>query len=132
MDAERLRSVRQAVFVLEQHVRGEEEWDEADPECMHVLATANDGSPIGTGRLDRHGKIGRMAVLPEWRGHDVGKRMIEMLLEIAREQGFERVYLNAQISAQGFYEKFGFTTVGDTFLEAEIVHVRMEREFTHK
>lgn len=127
-DAERLRTVRLTVFVIEQQVDEEEEWDEADAECSHVLAVSSDGAPIGTGRLDPAGKIGRMAVLAQWRGHDVGKRIMDVLLDIAQERGFERVYLNAQITARGFYERFGFAAVGDTFIEANILHVRMERE----
>jgi predicted GNAT family N-acyltransferase len=127
-DWERLRAVRHAVFVIEQQVREEEEWDAADPQCSHVLALSNEGVPIGTGRLDPKGKIGRMAVLAQWRGQDIGQRILERLLEIAREQGFRRVYLNAQITAQGFYERFGFQPVGETFLEANILHVRMEKE----
>jgi predicted GNAT family N-acyltransferase len=126
-DRERLRAVRRAVFVIEQHVREEEEWDAADSQCSHVLVLSSENVPIGTGRIDPKGKIGRMAVLAQWRGHDIGKRILERLLGMARERGFAHVYLNAQITAQGFYERFGFVPVGETFLEANILHVRMER-----
>ena len=128
VDRERLRAVRHTVFVIEQHVEESEEWDDADSECSHVLALSGDQEPIGTGRLDPKGKIGRMAVLAAWRGRDIGKRIMETLLGIARDQGFKRVYLNSQIAARGFYEQFGFVAVGEPFTEANILHVRMERE----
>jgi len=123
---ERLHAVRHAVFVIEQQVPEDEEWDAADAQCSHVLALSGN-VPIGTGRLDRNGKIGRMAVLKQWRGRDVGKRIMQELLDMAREQGFERVYLNAQITARSFYERFGFIAVGELFQEANIEHVRMEK-----
>lgn len=123
---EQLHAVRHAVFVIEQQVPEDEEWDAADAECSHVLALCGD-VPIGTGRIDRNGKIGRMAVLERWRGHGVGKCIMQELLDMARAQGLKRLYLNAQITARSFYERFGFIAAGELFLEANIEHVRMEK-----
>ena len=78
-----LRAVRETVFVEEQKVPIEDEWDALDPECVHVIARALDGRAIGTGRLTPEHKIGRMAVLPEWRGKGVGDAMLLALVEEA-------------------------------------------------
>ncbi|MEO6519678.1 MAG: GNAT family N-acetyltransferase, partial [Pseudoxanthomonas sp.] len=98
-----LRTVRETVFVQEQRVPLEEEWDALDPLCRHVIARDEHGQPIGTGRLTPEHKIGRMAVLAEWRGQGVGDAMLVALLEEARNQGWPLVSLNAQVSAEAFY-----------------------------
>ncbi|MDY0021383.1 GNAT family N-acetyltransferase [Arenimonas caeni] len=123
-----LRSVRETVFILEQKVPEEEEWDELDPKSHHVLARDERGRPIGTGRLTPERKIGRMAVLPEWRGKGVGDALLVALLDKARSLGWTEVTLNAQCSAEGFYAKHGFVPYGDRFMEAGIEHRAMRRE----
>src|SRR5512146_189023 len=102
---EELHAVRRTVFVEEQHVPEELEWDAVDPDCYHVLALSGDGTPIGTGRLVPDGHIGRMAVLKEWRGKGVGGAILETLLGYARMDGFGTVKLHAQTRAVGFYRK---------------------------
>ena len=125
-DQAALQSVRLPVFVVEQKVDAREEFDSVDLVCQHILAEDAEGKAIGTGRIDTHGKIGRMAVLPDWRQHGVGKQILTKALEIAREQGLTRVYLHAQVSAMGFYEAAGFIGYGDRFVEAGIEHLSME------
>lgn len=83
-----LRAVREAVFVQEQGVPVELEWDELDPLCHHVIARDSQGQPIGTGRLTPEHRIGRMAVLPDWRNRGVGDAMLQALLDKARELGW--------------------------------------------
>lgn len=122
VDREALRQVREVVFIDEQQVPLEEEWDDLDASSRHVLARDPDGKPIGTGRLTPQRKIGRMAVLADWRGHGVGAAMLQALMDTARTLGWTRIGLNAQVSAVGFYERFGFRADGDEFLEAGIVH----------
>lgn len=122
-----LRAVRETVFVHEQHVPLEEEWDALDPDCVHVLARAANGSPIGTGRLTPEHKIGRMAVLPPWRGHGVGDALLLALIEQARTRGWREVALNAQVSAIGFYARHGFVAYGERYWEAGIEHQAMRR-----
>lgn len=119
-DAASLRQVRERVFVVEQHVPVELEWDDIDSECVHVLATDKDGQAIGTGRLLEDGHIGRMAVLKEWRGRGVGSQIIELLMSEARRRHYPKLLLNAQINALPFYERFGFVSRGDVFDEAGI------------
>ena len=85
-----IRMLREAVFIEEQHVPEELEWDGLDPQCTHVLARNKDGEPIGTGRITEEGHIGRMAVLMPWRGHGVGDLLLTSLLALARERGLSQ------------------------------------------
>ncbi len=121
-----LHAVRRAVFIEEQQVPEELEWDDIDERCHHVLAMSTDGVPIGTGRLLPDGHIGRMAVLREWRGKGVGSAILRALLELARKDGFRTIRLNAQVHAAGFYAQHGFTIIGEEFMEAGIPHREMQ------
>jgi predicted GNAT family N-acyltransferase len=123
-----LQSVRETVFVEEQHVPADMEWDDSDRECDHVIAYAVDKQPIGTGRLLKTGQIGRMAVLPAQRNRGVGTRMLQILLNLARAKGMPRVFLHAQRSAVPFYKRHGFIVTSDEFMEAGIPHYQMERQ----
>src|SRR5690606_38030102 len=120
-----LRAVREAVFIREQGVPAGIEIDDLDPRCRYVLARDRHGRPIGTARLAPDGRIGRMAVLPEWRGHGVGSALLHALLRIARGQGLSRVNLHAQAGAIDFYRRHGFVPVGPPFMEAGIEHQAM-------
>ena len=124
----RLRAIRTEVFVHEQHIPEALEWDGKDPHAIHALATEFSGNPIGTGRLLLHGElaqIGRMAVLPAWRGKGVGASLLLCLLDEARQRGAGRAFLNAQTVAAPFYERFNFVHEGTEFLEEGIPHYRM-------
>jgi len=124
-DYQHLRRVREPVFVVEQQVPIELEWDALDPICHHVIARDNENLPIGTGRLTPQRKIGRLAVLKEWRGRGVGEAMLIALIDIARVQRWPDVELNAQLAASGFYAKYGFVPFGEEFDEAGIRHQAM-------
>jgi predicted GNAT family N-acyltransferase len=128
-DADRaaLRAVREQVFVREQAVPIELEWDEFDPLCQHVVAEAA-GQAIGSGRLLPDGHIGRMAVLESWRGQGVGSAILEALLRLARDSGIRRVRLNAQSRAVAFYRRQGFIAEGEEFIEVGIPHRSMWRD----
>lgn len=117
-----LRTVRTRVFVEEQAVSEAEEWDGLDPECLHAVAETDADGIVATGRLHPSGKIGRMAVLPAWRGRGVGGMILQSLLAAARSQGLESVYLHGQVPVLGFYGRFGFVAEGDEFDEAGIPH----------
>ncbi|TDY02776.1 GNAT family N-acetyltransferase [Thiohalophilus thiocyanatoxydans] len=123
-----IEAVRRRVFIEEQQVPEELEWDGQDEHARHLLVTAGDGTPVATARLLPEGHIGRMAVLPAWRGQGVGAAMLRRLLEMAREQHLSRVFLNAQLGAEGFYAKAGFHSEGETFMDAGIPHKRMVLE----
>lgn len=124
-DSGPLRAIREAVFIHEQGVPPELEWDEADASCIHVLAMDSARKPVGTARLLRDGSIGRMAVLKDWRGKGVGSALVQCLLREARSRQIKQIDLNAQTHAVGFYLKFGFQRVGEEFLDAAIPHVKM-------
>jgi predicted GNAT family N-acyltransferase len=126
-DRESIRSIRERVFIDEQAVPREIEWDGLDPGSLHVLAETPNRDAIGTGRLQQSGKIGRMAVLRPWRGRQVGSKILACLLEAARSQGIVEVYLHAQTQAANFYAGFGFEAEGDEFQEAGIPHRLMKR-----
>ena len=117
-----LRAVRHAVFVVEQRVPEDLEWDAMDARCTHALAALHDGSPIGCGRLLPDGYIGRMAVLERWRGRGVGAALLRALVDLARERGHARAILNAQVTAVPFYARHGFVATGEAFDEAGIDH----------
>ena len=122
-------ALRRRVFIEEQQVPEEIELDADDARAFHALALEG-GRPVGCGRMLAHGdyvKIGRMAVLAERRGAGIGRGVLQFLVEHARQRGARRAVLDAQVHAQGFYLKQGFTPVGEVFQEAGIMHRRMER-----
>lgn len=129
-DQATIRRIRECVFVLEQSVPEDIEWDGQDSGCVHVLAESSNRDAIGTGRLQGSGKIGRMAVLRPWRGAGVGAALLARLLEAAAERGIDEVYLHAQSQVVGFYARFGFEAEGDEFMEADIPHRLMRRRTT--
>jgi predicted GNAT family N-acyltransferase len=125
----RLRAVRHAVFVVEQNIPDELEWDGIDRDCRHALALDAAGQPIGCGRLLPDGHIGRMAVHAGWRGRGVGGALLACLIEQARIAGHARTILNAQTAAMPFYARHGYLAVGPEYTEAGIPHRTMERAF---
>ncbi|HUY27816.1 MAG TPA: GNAT family N-acetyltransferase [Candidatus Binataceae bacterium] len=124
-------SIRRRVFIVEQHVPEEIELDADDRRAFHALAMRG-GQAVGCGRYVEHEageiKIGRMAVLRELRGTGVGRAVLEFLIRTARERGYHRAILHAQITAEGFYLRQGFTPVGEIFDEAGIPHRAMTRD----
>src|SRR5258707_14018817 len=117
-----LRSIRNSVFIEEQNVPAELEWDGLDELCTHVISETMQGEPIGTGRLLPDGHIGRMAVLKYWRGRGVGQALLRALIDAARRRGDREVMLNSQVHALGFYGAEGFKPEGPVYEEAGIPH----------
>jgi predicted GNAT family N-acyltransferase len=124
---EGLRSVRRAVFITEQSIPEEMEWDEFDAVSRHAIAEDAAGAAIGCGRLLPDGHIGRLAVLSTWRGRGVGAALLRHLVDLARARGHARAILNAQTQAMPFYAHHGFVAEGDEYLEAAIPHRTMAR-----
>lgn len=139
-------TIREQVFVQEQKVPVEDELDEYDPKCLHFLISAspttqddenavNSVQHAATGRLvilpdNETGKIGRMAVLKEFRGSGVGKFLLKAIVDHAKNNiGLKKLTLGAQQHATKFYEKEGFVIHGDVFMDAGIPHLEMRREF---
>jgi predicted GNAT family N-acyltransferase len=125
------RRVRTEVFIEEQKIPLAMEWDDADASAVHAVAVNRFGRPVATGRLlaDAPGiaRIGRLAVLRPMRGTRIGRAVLDSLLRAARERGDREAVLNAQVSAEPFYDRAGFARRGAEFDEAGIAHVEMIR-----
>lgn len=126
--------IRKEVFVKEQHVPKEEEYDEFDNTATHFLAIDNAGNAFGTARWRRteNGiKLERFAILKDARGKGIGSMLLESILEdIAVQNNTDsplRLYLHAQTKALPLYKKFGFQKEGEAFEECGIEHYRMSR-----
>jgi YbgC/YbaW family acyl-CoA thioester hydrolase len=121
--------VRTEVFLEEQRIPVEMEWDEADATAVHALARNRLGLPVGTGRLLQHApgvsRIGRMAVNRVLRGSNLGRDVLRALMQAATQRGDHEVLLHAQRTAEGFYARLGFLPRGEPFEEAGIVHIEM-------
>lgn len=121
--------VRTAVFVIEQGIPAELEWDADDATSVHAVAYDGQGHPVATGRLlqpaPRQAQIGRVAVWREARGQGVGERIMRALMAQARLRGDREVMLHAQRSAENFYRRLGYTVRGEPFDEVGIAHVEM-------
>ncbi|MBL0029325.1 MAG: GNAT family N-acetyltransferase [Rhodanobacteraceae bacterium] len=126
-DFERLRAVREPVFVIEQHCPIEEEWDALDAPSAHALVLNERDEPVATGRLTPDHKIGRMAVLADYRGSGVGALIMEHLIAKARALGYPELALSSQVHAIPFYERFGFIADGPEYPDANIPHRMMYR-----
>jgi predicted GNAT family N-acyltransferase len=121
--------LRTEVFVREQGVPPELEWDMDDLSAVHAVWIDDREQVLATGRLLVHapgvGRIGRMAVRADHRGQGWGRHVLLGLMAVARARGDRRVVLHAQISAQGFYARQGFIAQGEVFEEAGIAHIEM-------
>lgn len=125
-------AVRKSVFVAEQGVPAEIEYDSHDADAVHVLATGADG-PVGTGRLllpapgGTVGSLGRLAVTADGRGRGTGAALVRAIEDAARARGLTAVDLHAQTHALGFYERLGYQAYGPEFQDAGIAHRAMRR-----
>ncbi|UXY27022.1 GNAT family N-acetyltransferase [Streptomyces sp. HUAS TT20] len=139
-DREACFAVRKEVFVVEQRVPQDIEYDEYDAVAVHVLAVREDGVPLGTGRLlsgeaaasktggdPSVGSLGRLAVAREARGLGVGVALVRAIEEAARARGLTALDLHAQTHALGFYERLGYEAYGPEYQEAGIPHRAMRR-----
>jgi YbgC/YbaW family acyl-CoA thioester hydrolase len=122
-------ALRTEVFVEEQESPQELEWDEHDAKALHALVLNKLGQPVATGRLlqpqPKLAQIGRMAVSKALRGGNLGRLVIDALVDAARQRGDHQVILHAQCSAEGFYRRLGFKAHGEVFQDAGIDHIEM-------
>ncbi|EIT86725.1 GNAT family acetyltransferase [Fictibacillus macauensis ZFHKF-1] len=124
-------AIREAVFVKEQGVAADLEFDEYEEVAEHWLITQND-QPVGCGRLrivNNQGKLERICVQKEARGQHVGQFIVRTLERSAQEKGVESAYLHGQTQAEGFYHSLGYETCSAVFLEDAIPHVIMKKKF---
>ncbi len=120
-----LRSIREAVFVREQNVSPEIEWDGKDEACRHALALSLQGEAIGCGRMQPDGQIGHIAVLPQWRKQKVGMAIVEALLDYARAHEYPQISINAQSQYVPFYRNYGFAEQGEPFVDSDGPCIKM-------
>jgi YbgC/YbaW family acyl-CoA thioester hydrolase len=132
-------TLRTQVFVDEQNVPAELEWDEEDAGALHAVVINRLGMPVATARLlksesagglshiGRRGRIGRMAVTRVLRGGGLGRQVLQALMQEARNRGDHEIELHAQCSAEGFYASAGFVSEGAVFEEAGIAHRIMRK-----
>jgi predicted GNAT family N-acyltransferase len=123
------QSVRTAVFVNEQGIAPEDEWDTDDDTALHAVMFDVNGQVLGNARLLQPSatiaKVGRMAVLKDARGNGYGARLLQALIRCARQRSHKEVRLSAQRTAEGFYAAHGFVAMGEPFDEVGIPHVEM-------
>ncbi|KAA8697329.1 GCN5-related N-acetyltransferase [Pseudomonas caricapapayae] len=122
-----IRRIRDSVFIAEQSVPPELEWDAEDAGAVHFLAYEGEYA-VGTARLLPDGEIGRLSVLKDWRGLKVGEALLRAVIHEAEQRGLKPLKLSAQVQAVEFYQRFGFSVISDEFLEAGLPHVDMLRE----
>lgn len=126
-----LKNIREKVFIQEQKVTPQLEWDGMDEKAIHFLVF-NDKAAIGCARaivIKDHMQLGRMAVLKEYRGQGIGGALIEKAMTIAKLNQLSAIYISAQCHAIDFYKKFGFEVTSDIYLDAEIPHRDMKLDF---
>ena len=117
--------LRTAVFVHEQGIPAELEWDAFDANCRHAVVCNRLGQAVACGRLLPDGHIGRVAVAQALRGSQAGRLVMKSLMDEARAVGHDQVEISAQSAVAGFYRKLGFASVGEPYEEAGISHIRM-------
>ena len=126
-----LKNIREKVFIQEQKVTPQLEWDGMDEKAIHFLVF-NDKAAIGCARaivIKDHMQLGRMAILKEYRGQGIGGALIEKAMTIAKLNQLSAIYISAQCHAIDFYKKFGFEVTSDIYLDAEIPHRDMALDF---
>ena len=130
-DHTQLKNIREQVFIQEQKVTPELEWDGMDEKAMHFLVF-KDNEAIGCARalvIKNYMQLGRMAVLKKYRGIGVGSALLEKAIVTAKLNQLSSIHISAQCNALDFYVKFGFEVMSDIYLDAEILHRDMTLEF---
>ncbi|MFF2484564.1 GNAT family N-acetyltransferase [Paenibacillus sp. NPDC058071] len=128
-DRDAIYQIRKHVFVEEQGVAEDREYDEYEDSSQHVLVL-HKGEPVATGRVrsvDGIAKLERICVLSSHRGLGLGKVVVEALEDTAKANGWKKAKLNGQTHAESFYEKLGYKTTSDIFMEEGIPHVTMTK-----
>ena len=126
LQAEReLRKIRTEVFLHEQHVPAELEWDGLDEVASHLLLRNDLDEAIGCARILNHSKIGRMAILKAWRNRGYGAALLKAAIAHCRNHDVQVMQLSAQVNAIGFYAKFGFEVCSEVYDDANIPHQDM-------
>lgn len=132
-ESDAIRMIRDRVFAQEQGIDPMLDWDGKDNQSVHLLAYL-DQAPVGVTRLREMSpepilKLERLAILKRYRHQGLGSELVYTAIAYAREQGYQQMSLNAQIQTVGFYQRLGFQSIGDSFEEAGIPHLKMRQSF---
>ena len=122
------KPIREQVFIQEQHISPEDEWDEQDAIALHFVVYIA-GQAVATARLLENHSIGRVAVLKSQRGLGLGRVLMQHIIQLARQQCRPEVKLSAQVHAIPFYQSLGFYVEGESYLDCGIPHVDMRLVF---
>ena len=117
--------IRKQVFIIEQNIPEEEEWDDQDMISDHFVVYDQD-QPIATARLLQNNSVGRVAVLKAYRGQGIGSMIMLEIIRQAHQQDRKFLQLSSQVHAISFYEKLGFSIQGDAYDECGIPHIKMQ------
>lgn len=117
--------IRKQVFIIEQNIPEEEEWDDQDMISDHFVVYDQD-QPIATARLLQNNSVGRVAVLKAYRGQGIGRMIMLEIIRQAHQQDLKFLHLSSQVHAISFYEKLGFSIQGDAYDECGIPHIKMQ------
>ncbi|APU49608.1 GNAT family N-acetyltransferase [Acinetobacter junii] len=117
--------IRKQVFIIEQNIPEEEEWDDQDMISDHFVVYDQD-QPIATARLLQNNSVGRVAVLKAYRGQGIGSMIMLEIIRQAHQQDRKFLHLSSQVHAISFYEKLGFSIQGDAYDECGIPHIKMQ------
>ena len=117
--------IRKQVFIIEQNIPEEEEWDDQDMISDHFVVYDQD-QPIATARLLQNNSVGRVAVLKTYRGQGIGHMIMLEIIRQAHQQDRTFLQLSSQVHAISFYEKLGFSIQGDAYDECGIPHIKMQ------
>ena len=118
------RHIRTAVFIEEQGITAEDEWDDQDTIALHFMVY-DEQKAIATARLLSNHSVGRVAVLSQYRGHGIGRILMQQIIAQAKIEKRPRLKLSAQVHAIHFYESLGFAVQGSEYLDCGIPHVDM-------
>ncbi len=122
-----VHSIRNTVFIKEQNVPPEIEWNDYEDSAIHYICKLDDKT-VGTGRIVFFGleaKIERVAVLKQYRNSGIGTYIMEFLINECKKRNATTIFAHVQMQAYGFYKKLGFQEFGDIFFEADIEHLKM-------
>ena len=120
-----VKFIRKQVFIIEQNIPEEEEWDDQDMISDHFVVYDQD-QPIATARLLQNNSVGRVAVLKAYRGQGIGRMIMLEIIRQAHQQDRKFLHLSSQVHAISFYEKLGFSIQGDAYDECGIPHIKMQ------
>ncbi|MGE8537813.1 MAG: GNAT family N-acetyltransferase [Acinetobacter sp.] len=118
------KAIREAVFIQEQNIAAEDEWDELDAISIHFVVHAQDQA-IATARLLANNSVGRVAVLKSYRGLKIGQQLMQAIINYAHADHMENLKLSSQVHAIGFYQALGFEVQGEEYLDCGIPHIDM-------